>query len=90
MNKTIAVPVLKSTFRLYSSLNSSYFDLISGNKETQQTKGLGLLLSKSKTALKAFLEIPAIKSEVGKVDSNNLNSFRTYYELADLLNNELV
>lgn len=60
--------LMEQSFRLYNSLHSSFFDLISGDKETQQTKGLGLLLSKSQVALKAFLELPAIKSKVGKIN----------------------
>ncbi|MDQ1773060.1 hypothetical protein GQR60_19960 [Labilibaculum sp. A4] len=81
---------MRNSFRLYSSMNSSYFDLISGDKETQQTKGLGLLLSKSQTALKAFLDINSIKSKIGEIDlksisrvivnceliSNSLNKYR--------------
>jgi len=46
---------MKKIFRLYNRANSSYFDLIEGNAETKQTKGLGLLLSKSSLALNAFL-----------------------------------
>lgn len=64
---------MRNSFRLYSSMNSSYFDLISGDKETQQTKGLGLLLSKSQTALKAFLDINSIKSKVGEIDLKSLS-----------------
>ena len=64
---------MRNSFRLYSSMNSSYFDLISGDKETQQTKGLGLLLSKSQTALKAFLNISSIKSKIGEIDLRRLS-----------------
>ncbi|QZE14960.1 hypothetical protein K4L44_03795 [Halosquirtibacter laminarini] len=64
---------MRNSFRLYSSMHSSYFDLISGDKETQQTKGLGLLLSKSDTALKAFLDIHSIKSKVGEIDLKSLS-----------------
>ena len=45
---------MKKIFRLYNRANSSYFDLIEGNTETKQTKGLGLLLSKSSLALESF------------------------------------
>jgi len=72
---------MKNSFRLYSSINSSYFDLISGDKETQQTKGLGLLLSKSKIALKAFLEISAIKAKLGKIDLESLSRIIVNCEL---------
>lgn len=72
---------MKNSFRLYSSMNSSYFDLISGDKETQQTKGLGLLLSKSQTALKAFLNINSIKSKIGKIDLESLSRIIVNCEL---------
>ena len=44
-------------FRLYGRLNCNFFDLVSGEKEPQQTKGLGLLLSKSPKALELFLRL---------------------------------
>lgn len=44
-------------FRLYGRLNCNFFDLVSGKKEPQQTKGLGLLLSKSPKALELFLRL---------------------------------
>ena len=47
----------KSEFRLYGRLNSNYFNLVSGKKEPQQTKGLGFLLSKSPKALEIFLRL---------------------------------
>ena len=47
----------KSEFRLYGRLNCNYFNLVSGNKEPQQTKGLGFLLSKSPKALEIFLRL---------------------------------
>lgn len=72
---------MKNNFRLYSSINSSYFDLISGDKETQQTKGLGLLLSKSQTALKAVLEITPIKSKIGDIDIKSLSRIIVNCEL---------
>jgi hypothetical protein len=64
---------IDTTFRLSTSLKSSYFDLISGNKETKQTKGLGLLLSKSPLALKLFLNIPAIKNKVGSFNLSKIS-----------------
>jgi len=54
----------KITFRMYNQLNSSYFNLIEGNDETKQTKGLGIVLSKSLIALKAFLQIHKIKNSI--------------------------
>lgn len=47
----------KSEFRLYGRLNCNYFNLVSGKKEPQQTKGLGFLLSKSPKALEIFLRL---------------------------------
>ena len=44
-------------FRLYGRLNCNYFDLVSGKNEPQQTKGLGLLLSKSPKALELLLRL---------------------------------
>ncbi|WP_281612921.1 hypothetical protein [Flammeovirga sp. SubArs3] len=75
---------MRKSFRLYSSMNSSYFDLISGNKETQQTKGLGLLLSKSQTALEAFLDINSIKSKIGEI---NLKSISRVIVNCELISN---
>ncbi len=48
---------METEFRLYGRLNCNYFDLVSGKKEPQQTKGLGLLLSKSPKALELFLRL---------------------------------
>ncbi|MDR2973052.1 MAG: hypothetical protein LBU83_14200 [Bacteroidales bacterium] len=48
---------MKKEFRLYNKFQSNFFDLISGNLEPQQTKGLGLLLSKSDTSLKLFFKL---------------------------------
>ncbi|MDR0940415.1 MAG: hypothetical protein LBN29_13915 [Mediterranea sp.] len=42
-------------FRLYNKLGCGYFDLIEGELEPKQTKGLGLLLAKSPTVLRGFL-----------------------------------
>lgn len=64
---------MKTKFRLYNSLNSSYFDLIDGEKEMQQTKGLGLLLAKSKPALTAFLAIKPLKDKIGKVNIDKID-----------------
>lgn len=58
---------METEFRLYGKLNSSYFDLISGEKEPQQTKGLGLLLSKSPTALEIFLRLLFPRQHINKL-----------------------
>lgn len=80
---------MNSNFRLYNSINSSYFDLISGDKETQQTKGLGLVLSKSEEALKAFLKIRAIKARIGEIDIANLSRIIVNCELISNTENKL-
>jgi len=59
---------METHFRLYSNLNSSFFDLINGDKETQQTKGLGLLLAKSVKALDVFLKIKPLRDKIGEID----------------------
>ena len=79
---------MRNSFRLYSAMNSSYFDLISGDKETQQTKGLGLLLSKSQTALKAFLDINSIKSKTGEIDLDNISRVIVNCELISSSSNK--
>ena len=43
-------------FRLYNKLNCTIFDLI-GDKEPDQTKGLGYLLYYSPEAMKLFLNL---------------------------------
>lgn len=79
---------MEQSFRLYNSLQSSYFDLISGDKETQQTKGLGLLLSKSEVALKAFLDLPAIFDKVGEISLNTINRLIVNCELVSQTENK--
>lgn len=59
---------MKTTFRLYNRLHASIFDLIDGNGETQQTKGLALVLSKCEEVLKAFFKLRAIKDKVGEIE----------------------
>ena len=57
---------VKTTFQLYkgenSKLKSTFFDLIDGNLETKQTKGLAYLFSLSPVFLKRFLKIDKINS----------------------------
>lgn len=77
---------MKSIFRLYSSIHSSYFDLISGDKETQQTKGLGLLLAKSQTALQAFLNLEPIKFKVGNINLKMIDRLIVNCELISSTN----
>lgn len=64
---------MERSFRLYNRINSSVFDLIAGDREVQQTQGLGLTLAKSDVALRAFLSIPKIRNfsdkfQVRKID----------------------
>lgn len=62
---------LETTFRLYQSENSKYkssfFDLIDGDRETKQTKGLAYLLNMSPELLDEFLTIDKIHSKITKV-----------------------
>src|SRR5690554_151727 len=57
----------KIYFKIYNQFNSSLFDLIEGNHETKQTKGLGVLLSKSPRFLETFLNLKKISSNI-KID----------------------
>ena len=64
---------MEKEFRLYSRFRSNFFHLIEGALEPQQTKGLGLLLSKSETALKLFIKLmqskyPTLTIDLRKVD----------------------
>lgn len=76
---------MKKIFRLYNNLNSSFFDLIDGDKETQQTKGLGLLLAKSETALKNLLSIEKIHSKFGKINLTQIDQVIVNSELVSNL-----
>lgn len=79
---------MNKKFRLYQSIKSSYFDLISGDKETQQTKGLGLLLSKSEEALISFLNIKNIHSKLKKYDLNSVDELIVNCELVSRSENK--
>lgn len=72
---------MKKVFRLYNNINSSFFDLIKGDKEVQQTKGLGLLLAKSEIALHRFFEIENIKRKIGKIDWQRIDQVIVNTEL---------
>lgn len=60
-------------YRVYNKLNCSFFDLL-GEKEPDQTKGLGYLLTKSDLALRCLLEIIQFdKTEIdGLLDMNRV------------------
>mgnify|MGYP000885225765 CR=1 FL=1 len=72
-------------FNLYNQFNSSFFDLIEGNFETKQTKGLGVLLSKSPIFLKTFLNLKKINSNF-KIDS--IESYDRIVVNCELASNE--
>jgi hypothetical protein len=60
---------MKTYFYLYDDnsgkkYNASIFDLISGNNEPKQTKGLACIFSKYKEFLTDFLNIEKVKSEI--------------------------
>jgi hypothetical protein len=59
---------MKKIFRLHNNISSSFFNLINGDNEVKQTKGLALLFSKSELALKSFLSINRIESIIGVID----------------------
>lgn len=68
-------PSLNTIFRLYQTENSKYksslFDLIDGDRETKQTKGLAYLLSLSSEFLKELLSVNKIKAVIKKKLSKN-------------------
>ena len=69
--------MVNTHFRLYSdgksNLQSSVFDLISGDKETKQTKGLAYILSLYPEFLVKFIDIPEIKVQLSKSIGKSLN-----------------
>lgn len=60
-------PIL-TKFSLYNknckNIESTIFDLISGNKETKQTKGLAYILSKDVNLIKSITNIPQVKHQI--------------------------
>jgi len=68
---------IKTSFRLYSKsksdLQSSVFDLISGDKETKQTKGLAYVFSLYPDFALKFLEIDTIKNQIEKQIGRKFN-----------------
>lgn len=69
-------------FRLYNKVNCSFFDLI-GHKEPDQTKSLGYLLAKSKTAMEAFLSLICDKKAV-KQSVKQLCSYKWIVDCEEL------
>lgn len=70
--------LVTTTFRLYQTENSKYksslFDLINGDRETKQTKGLAYLLNLSSEFLKEFLSM----KKINEIIKNRLT--KTEYE----------
>jgi len=68
---------MKKFFRLYTDnqteYNSSIFDLINGDKETKQTKGLAYVFSQYTDFLFSFLEYPPISEILDKKLGIELN-----------------
>jgi len=75
---------MKTHFRLYTDTNSDFhssiFDLISGDKETKQTKGLAYVFSQYKSFLYTFLEFKPIKDAIKK----HLNSNIKYEDISSI------
>lgn len=67
---------MKTHFRLYTDtktdFQSSIFDLINGDKETKQTKGLAYVFSKYENFLFSFLEFKPVKDGIKKCLKSNL------------------
>ncbi|MCG2419373.1 hypothetical protein K8089_10090 [Aequorivita sp. F47161] len=81
MNK-IKKSKIKTSFRLYSKnksdLQSSVFDLISGDRETKQTKGLAYVFSLYPDFLLKFLEIKSVQSQIEKTIEREYDSKEIY------------
>lgn len=62
---------INTSFHLYQSENatfkSSFFEMINGNNETKQTKGLAYLFNLSPEFLRVFLSLPLINSRIKKM-----------------------
>jgi len=69
---------MEKEFRLYNRFQCNFFHLVSGDLEPQQTKGLGLLLSKSDLALKLFFNL---LPDNEKVDLKRINKIIVNCEL---------
>ena len=68
---------MKKYFRLYTDgktgLSSSIFDLMSGDKEPIQTKGLAYLLCQDEKFIYKFLEFGPIRQAVNETLKSNIN-----------------
>ncbi|HRP91075.1 MAG TPA: hypothetical protein PKX92_13670 [Edaphocola sp.] len=75
---------MKTHFRLYTDtktdFQSSIFDLINGDKETKQTKGLAYVFSQYEHFLFSFLEFKPVKDKIKKC----LNSTIKYEDISSI------
>lgn len=82
----------ESSFKLYtkadSRINSTYFDLVDGNGETKQTKGLALLFRENIKLLEMFLSLEKIRKKIKK-DLYNVIRDSEYIEIyAEMLSSD--
>ncbi len=82
---------MNSVFRLYSDsnngFNSTIFDLINGDGETKQTKGLAFILSFYPDLVKQLIKIPAIGKGIKQIP--NINSIPNKFSKIEV-NAELI
>lgn len=73
-------PIL-TKFSLYNknckNIESTIFDLISGNKETKQTKGLAYILSKDVNLIKAITNIHQVKDQIDNALDKNIKLMKS-------------
>ena len=69
------------SYHLYNKPESSVFDLIAGDHEVQQTKGLALLLAKDPKFLQAFLKLPQIIAVAGIISISDYDRIVVHGEM---------
>lgn len=71
---------IKTSFKLYqeqnSKLESSIFDLIDGDKETKQTKGLAYLLKLDTKIIERILNIKSVSIKIKELLGNNVKMLK--------------
>lgn len=71
---------LKTSFKLYkvenSKFESSIFDLIDGDRETKQTKGLAYLLKLDNKIIERILSLKAIELKIKKLLGNDVQRLK--------------
>nr|WP_312291527.1 hypothetical protein [Clostridium chromiireducens] len=71
---------IKTNFRLYqeqkSKMESSIFDLIDGDKETKQTKGLAYLLKLDTNIIERILSLDVLAARVKKLLGSNVEKLK--------------